>query len=269
MLKRMSLAMVAGMAAQETATIVTRSGEKISVQLIDMRDAGFTVRVNNQERQIPTGDVAVIDFSGNGDVPEGDWARVSGGGHTTWLRNGQTIDGQLVDIGGTSPLRISLKTSSGNRDLSSSEIGRIVLAKPSTTAATTGGTSSPRSIPEGQGIAVDGKQGWTPTGLPVRSGETFSINATGEVRLSNDAADLASPTGSRSGKMAANAPLPNVPAGALIGRIGNSAPFSIGDRATISMPASGQLFLGINDDHLADNEGGYRVTLRRVNRSSR
>jgi hypothetical protein len=274
MLKRMSLAslavfaMVAGMAAQQNATIVTRSGEKISAQLIDMADAGFTVRVNNQERQIPTGDVAVIDFSGNGDVPAGDWARVSRGGHTIWLRNGETIRGQLVDIGGTDPLRISLKTSSGDRDLSSSEIGRIVLARPSTAVGTTGSTSTP-SIPEGQGIAVAGNQQWTPTGLAVRAGETFSINATGEVRLSTDAADVASPTGSRAGKMAAKAPLPNVPAGALIGRIGNSAPFGIGDRATFSMPASGQLFLGINDDHLADNEGGYRVTLQRVNRSSR
>ena len=272
MLKRMSfaslavVAMVAGTAAQENATIVTRSGEKISAQLIDMGGAGITVRVNNQDRQIPTGDLAVIDFSGNGDVPAADWARVSRGGHTIWLRNGETIRGQLVDIGGTNPLRISLKTPSGDRDLSSSEIGRIVLARPSTAGPTTGGSGSTPSIPEGQGIAVAGNQQWTPTGLAVQRGETFSINATGEVRLSADAADLASPTGSRSGKMAAKAPLPNVPAGALIGRIGNSAPFGIGDRATFSMPASGQLFLGINDDHLADNEGGYRVTLQRVNR---
>jgi len=35
------------------------------------------------------------------------------------------------------------------------------------------------------------------------------------------------------------------------------------------MPANGQLFLGINDDHVADNQGGYRVTLQRATNSRR
>jgi hypothetical protein len=29
------------------------------------------------------------------------------------------------------------------------------------------------------------------------------------------------------------------------------------------MPASGQLFLGINDDNLTDNQGGFRVLIQR------
>ena len=86
--------------------------------------------MNGQERQIPTNDVSVIDFTGSGDVSEADLNRVSGGAQTILLRNGQTIDGQLYDIAGTSPLRITLKTSSGERELSSSEIGRIVLSRP-------------------------------------------------------------------------------------------------------------------------------------------
>jgi hypothetical protein len=35
------------------------------------------------------------------------------------------------------------------------------------------------------------------------------------------------------------------------------------------MPANGQLFLGINDDHVGDNQGGYRVTLQRGTTSRR
>lgn len=272
MFKRMILATIAvaamavGTAAQESATIVTRSGEKISGQLVDMGGSGFAFRVNGQDRNIPTGDVAIIDFSGNGDVPEADLARVSSGGPITWLRNGQTVDGQLFDIGGTSPLRITLKTSSGERQLSSSEVGRIVLARPSNAVATSGGTSSSRGIPDGQGIGVAGNQAWTPTGVTVRQGDRITINAQGEVRLSNDASDLASPTGSRAGRTSANAPLSAVPAGALIGRVGNSAPFPLGDNLTVTMPANGQLFLGINDDHVGDNDGGFRVQVQRASR---
>jgi hypothetical protein len=271
MLKRMTLAataavaLAAGVAAQETATIVTRSGEKIGGQLIDMAGAGFVMRVGGQERQIPTGDVAVIDFTGNGDLSAADWARVGGGGQMVWLRNGQTIEGQLYDIGGTSPLRITLKTSSGDQQLSSSEVGRIVLARP--TGVTPGGeTGSTRPIPPGQGFAVAGNQQWTPTGLVMRQGDRLTINATGEVRLSNDSADLASPTGSRAGRTSPNSPIPAVPTGALIARVGNSAPFPLGDRMTVTMPSNGQLFLGINDDHVGDNDGGFRVQVQRVSR---
>src|SRR5688500_5037783 len=127
--------------AQESATIVMRSGEKISAQLVDMGGAGFTVRVSGQERQIATNDVAVIDFTGSGDLSDADWAKV-GSGQGGWLRNGQTVDGQLDDIGGTSPLRITLRTSSGDREFSSGEIGRIVLARPTSTAATSGAANT-------------------------------------------------------------------------------------------------------------------------------
>ena len=274
MLKRMvvaaaaACALAAGVAAQENATIVTRSGDRISGQLVDMGGSGFVMRVSGQDRQIPTGDVSVIDFAGNGDVSDADWARVSSGGQLVWLRNGETINGQLYDIGGTSPLRITLRTSGGERQLSSSEVGRIVLSRPSgAVAATSGGTTAAnRGVPEGQGFGIAGNQQWTPTGLTVRQGDRLTINASGEVRLSSDSSDQASPTGSRAGRTSQNAPLPAVPAGALIARVGNSAPFPLGDTLTVTMPASGQLFLGINDDHVGDNDGGFRVQVQRVSR---
>jgi hypothetical protein len=270
MVKRMILATAAacvlavGIQAQEGATIVLRSGEKVTGQLVDMGGAGFAVRVNGQDRNIGTNDVAVIDFTGNGDLSDADWSKVSSG---VLLRNGQAVSGQLYDIGGTSPLRISLKTDSGDREFSSQEVGRIVLARPSNAVATSGTTTaSTPSIPGGQGIAVAGNQAWTPTGLAVRRGDVLTLSTTGEVRLSTDTNDMAQPSGANSQRMSPNAPLPNVPAGALIGRVGNSAPFVVGNQTTITAPATGQLFLGINDDHVADNAGGFRVNIQRRGR---
>ena len=257
-------ALAVSMQAQENATLVLRSGEKVAGQLVDMGGVGFTVRVNGQERQIATNDVSVIDFTGNGDVSEADRNR----GQTLWLRNGQTVDGQLYDIAGTSPLKITLKTSTGDREFASSEVGRIVLSRPSPGVATSG-SSSTAGIPEGTGVAVPGNAAWTPTGQTVWRGERLSFSATGEVRLSTDASDVANANGSRAGRKSAGAPVPDAAAGALIARVGNSAPFPIGENQTVTMPANGQLFLGINDDHVGDNQGGYRVTLQRATNSRR
>jgi hypothetical protein len=258
-------ALVVSTQAQESATLVMRSGEKITGQLVDMGGVGFTVRVSGAERQVPTNDVAVIDFTGNGDVSQADWARVSGGGQAIWLRNGQTIDGSLYDIAGTSPLRLTVKTASGDREFSSGEVGRIVLARPNSAVATTGNANT-RGVPEGAGIAVPATSQWTPTGLTVRRGDVLTFSTTGEVQLSTDANDMAGSAGSRSQRKSATAPLPQNFTGALIAKVGNSAPFPIGDQTTVTMPAAGQLFLGVNDDHLADNRGGFRVNITRPSR---
>ena len=254
------VALVAGTQAQESATLVLRSGEKVSGQLVDMGGAGFTVRVSGQERQIATNDVAIIDFGGSGDVSAEDWAKI-GSGQGVLLKSGQSVEGQLYDIGGTTPLRITLKTSSGERQFSSSEVGRIVLARPNSAVATSG--SATAGIPEGQGIAVPANQQWTATGITVRRGEVLTFATTGEARLSADASDVAGAAGARSQRMAAGSPLPQNFAGALIGRVGNGAPFPIGDQSRVTMPAAGQLFLGINDDNVGDNQGGFRVNVQR------
>jgi hypothetical protein len=232
-----------------------------------MAASGFTVRVDGTSRQFRTGDVAVIDFAGSGDLSDEDWNR-AGGGQAVLLRNGQTVTGQLHDIGGKTPLRITFMTSAGERTFSSSEIGRIVLGRPSSGVGTGGGGSpSTPGVPEGRGIAVPGTSAWTPTGLTVRQGEVLNFSTTGEVRLSSDANDIAGSAGARSQRMSPNAPLPQNFVGALIARVGNGPPFPIGDQTRVTMPSSGQLFLGINDDHVADNAGGFRVNIQRVSRS--
>lgn len=246
--------------AQESATVTLRSGERLNGQLIDLNASGFTIRVNNEERQVPKNDVAVIDFSG-GTMSTSDWAKVPSGQQVVWLRNGETLNAQLSDIGGTSPLRLSFTTDSGNRDLNSSEVSRIVLAH--TDAAASAGSTSSTAATSGTGIVVSSRQRWTNTGIMVRRGETLTLNTTGEVRLSADGQDIAPAAGATSGRMATGAPMPNALAGALIGRIGNGAPFGIGNQTTLVAPAAGQLFLGVNDRDLNDNTGEFRVEITR------
>jgi hypothetical protein len=269
MLKRTILALsvavltFAGLAqAQENATLTMRSGERVSGQLVDMGGSGFALRVNGQDRNIPTNDVAVIDFSG-GSMSDADWAKV-GNDQVVWLRNGTMVNGQLFDIGGTTPLKITVKTSSGEREFSSSEIARIVLARPSGVATTGSGSTSSLTPPTGSGVSVSPKQAWTSTGITVKKGEVVHFTASGEVQLSGDASDIATPSGSKNNRRATGAQLPNVLAGGLIGRIGTNAPFGIGKDATITMPAAGQLFLGVNDDGFDDNQGEFRVDIQRT-----
>ena len=261
-------ASVGALQAQENATLTLRSGERISAQLVDLGGVGFTIRINGQDRTIPTNDVAVIDFTG-GTMSDADWAKVNNGQHVVWLRNGDTITGTFYDVGGTSPLKLTIKTSSGDRELSSSEVARIALSRTDAAAAAVAGTtgSNANLAPAtGSGVVVSGRQAWTPTGLTVRRGEVLTFNSTGEIQLSSDANDVANAFGAKSGRYAPNAPLPRNHAGALIARIGNGAPFPIGNQSTVTMPAAGQLFLGVNDDGFEDNNGEYRVEIARSNR---
>lgn len=256
-----AIAYVGVATAQENATLILRSGERISGQLLDHGGVGFTIKVNNEERRVPTNDVAIIDFTG-GTMSNADWAKVTSGQNVAWLRSGETVTGQFYDIGGTSPLIIKFKTDGGERELRSSDIQRIVLAR--TDAAASAGAATPgAAATSGTGIVVDSRQQWTSTGLVVRRGEQLTFNATGEITLSAGPDDVSTTAGSKAGRRDAGAPIPDSLAGALIGRIGNGQPFGIGNQTTVPMPASGQLFLGVNDSHLADNSGEFRVEITR------
>jgi hypothetical protein len=258
--------------AQERATLTLRSGETLRGELMDLSGAGFTVKVNGSERQIPANDVAVIDF-GAGTMRDADWEKIPRGRPVVMLRNGENVFGRLVDIGGSSPLRMTIKTGSGDRDIPSNEIARVILARPANVPGGSDSGNSPNSSTSGlapatgNGLLVSPKQAWTATGISVKKDEVVSFNANGEIQLSADVNDVATPFGSKSGRKAPRSPLPNVLAGALIGRINsNGQPFAIGSGVTIKMPADGYLFLGVNDDGFADNAGEFRVDIGRRSR---
>jgi hypothetical protein len=113
----------------------------------------------------------------------------------------------------------------------------------------------------GNVVTVDSSVRWTDTGIDVRAGQTLLFDVDGNIRLSDNPGDFAVGSGSESGRRAAGAPVPNAPAGALIARVGNSAPMMAGDRRAVRAPRAGRLYLGVNDDHLADNQGTFDVTV--------
>ncbi|MEO7156069.1 MAG: hypothetical protein ABI039_00825, partial [Vicinamibacterales bacterium] len=131
-------------------------------------------------------------------------------------------------------------------------------------AEDTGGADSSRGIGRPVVVSVTGNTEWVDTGIDVRAGDVLTIRADGSVRLSENGNDTATPGGAS--RRAANASMPNHPAGALIARVGTGAPIFIGDGRGISkLTSGGRLYLGVNDDHWADNSGAFRatVTIRR------
>lgn len=112
-----------------------------------------------------------------------------------------------------------------------------------------------------QNVIVDATQRWTDTGVDVRPGDTVVFSATGTVRMSEDEGDTASPAGSTRGRQAADAPVSAESAGGLIARVGNATPVFIGERRTYRVPTGGRLYLSVNDDHLLDNGGQFRVNI--------
>jgi hypothetical protein len=122
---------------------------------------------------------------------------------------------------------------------------------------TPGGTAARFTVP--------GNVAWYDTGLVVTAGDDAVIRATGEIQWTPDSSHRATADGSQSGGRAGGAPLPQAPVGTLIARVGNSAPFvATAWDGRIRFPRSGRLWLGINDDHVADNSGAYDVTVRLV-----
>jgi Ca2+-binding EF-hand superfamily protein len=109
-------------------------------------------------------------------------------------------------------------------------------------------------------VIVTNRQAWTDTGIDVRAGDSLDITATGRVRFSPQADHITGPDGAPVNR--ANAPMPRMAVGALVARVGNSAPFFVGARANaLRVPQAGRLYLGINDDILTDNDGEFRVAI--------
>jgi len=106
---------------------------------------------------------------------------------------------------------------------------------------------------------------WTDTGIDVAAGDVVSFSVAGTVTLGDDR--LLGPEGDLDDVVAApRRPLPDRPAGALIGRIGTSPDdtFFIGaERLPFRVRTSGRLFLGVNDDELADDAGAFQVAVGR------
>jgi hypothetical protein len=260
------LALGAAQAFAQSATVVMRNGDRVQAEVLDM-GRQIVLGVGGQTRRVPIGDVVLIDFAGNGrDISGEELSRANAANGYVVMRNGETFNASLQDFTGK-PL---IAVFSNGRRANIGEISRIYLGSVANVAgfpnqpsggqtATSGGSSSAPG--NARTVVVPANVAWSNTGINVSRGQNLRFESSGEIRLSMNGDDMARPSGAVSGRLADKSPLPNVPAGALIGRINNGAPFSISEGSNVPVPESGRLLLGINDDHVADNSGNFVVKI--------
>ncbi len=271
---------VAGAAhAQEQATVLKRDGTRVTgrFEAWDRGQNTIYIRVSlNDQRRILLGDAAVLEVSGNADnLPANETEAARGGDHVLVLTSGEVIRGRLINIEGgqgsaneAEPRVVSFKPTAGaERRARFNEVRRLYLGNfPAPNAApvqppVTELPGPEQPLPPGA-VRVAANAGWVSTNFTLRRTDRVQFSTAGEVRLSQDADDMAGPAGSRRGRYAPNGPAPTLLAGALIGRIGNGPAFAIGDQTVpLPMPGDGVLFLAVNDDQAGDNAGAFVVTL--------
>jgi PA-IL-like protein len=205
--------------------------------------------------------VALIDFAG-GQPGANELAQLPGSGHFMVMRDGTARPGRFVNmIGGDT---VIWENKDGQRQqFAIRDVGRVYLNPQSArtvfnyngpTAAV--GTAGPGV--QGRTITVDAKRAWTDTGIVVKQGDRVVFQASGQIQYGRGPGQTASPDGGSERRAAY--PDPTVPVGALLGKIGNSSPFGIGTQSQpLTMPASGRLMLGVNDNELGDNSGSFTV----------
>jgi hypothetical protein len=112
----------------------------------------------------------------------------------------------------------------------------------------------------GSGLRVLANRPWTDSGLDVKQGERYVFEGKGEIIVAPGAVGTVDGV---PGMRSHTYPLP-AEAGMLLAKVGNGAAFGIGSNSRpIAMPASGRLYIGINDDFFGDNSGAFTVVVTR------
>jgi hypothetical protein len=188
---------------------------------------------------------------------------------TLVMRTGERVQGQLVSV------RDGVVEFDAQRGLFGRDRVRVDLAevtriefdrynRPENDDRDRPGNNGSSSRPGGmreRSVVVNASEPWRDTGVVVRAGQTVYFEASGKVRWGPGRQD--GPDGERNSPRNEARPMPNRPAAALIGRIGESNDyFFVGDdTGAVRVRGNGRLYLGINDDYLRDNSGSFRVTV--------
>jgi hypothetical protein len=189
---------------------------------------------------------------------------------TLVLTNGRRMQGELIGVFGR---EIEFEERDGNRrrttriprnDIDRIEFGNGRESSFDRDRDRDDRTDAPVGIPRGMRerlVNVSARDHWTDSGIELRPGQAIYFNASGEVRWGPNRRDGAD--GEKNSPRNVGRPLPDRPAAALIGRIGDRDEyFFIGaDSGPYRARSGGRLFLGINDDVLTDNSGTFRVTV--------
>ena len=252
--------------ANHPATFVLRSGERVSGELSYKGGTSYTLN----GKDYPSSDIALIEFvPGNpsaaelNQIPTVDNNPSEHERHVFVTRDGQVIFGKIYHISADGNTITFDRREGGRQDISADNLARVYVnpAGARSVYASILGNATPGAVAtSGTTIRVPGNQAWTDTGITVNQGDKVTFQASGEITYGRSPGQTATPDGGADRR--GNYPLPSVPVGALIGRIGNGTPFGIGTQTQpLPMPASGRLMLGVNDNELADNGGFYTVVV--------
>ena len=256
--------------AAERATFILTDGERKSGIVVfhtntreNLIDGDFSLGRDDGGRELilHADQVALIEFAGGRPGP-GELSQLPESGHVIFMRDGTSQPGRFVNmIGGDT---VIWENQRGERQrYAIREVSRIYLNPQS--ARTVFNYNGPAAAIgragialQGRTITVDARKAWTDTGITVNQGDRVIFQASGEIQFGRSPGQTVNPDGGAERR--ATYPDQTAPVGALIGKVGNSAPFGIGTQGQpLPMPASGRLMLGVNDNELGDNSGFFTV----------
>jgi hypothetical protein len=184
---------------------------------------------------------------------------------TLVLRDGRRVQGELIGVYGRE-IEFEERGGFSRRAIRvpRQDILRIEFDNPGQGSAFGRQDDNAGGIPRGmreRTVSVTARELWTDTGIDVRAGSPIYFMPSGAWRWGPNRRDGAA--GESGSPFNRGRPMPNQPAAALIGRIGEDpSAFIIGsDPRPVRARASGRLYLGINDDVLDDNTGSLRVVV--------
>jgi len=266
--------------ANHQATFVLRNGDRVSGELSYKGGSAYTLN----GRDYPSDDIAVIEFV-PGDPSADELRRIptvdnnprEHERHVFVTRSGEVIFGKIYDISRDGNTFTYDRRGGGRLNIASDDIARVYVnpagarsifagilnAAPANTVPVNSAVSTSGA---GVSITVVANRPWTDTGIAVRQGDRLTFSSSGQIRVAAGSAPEAVATVDGAGAFQGahgGYPVPSAPVGALIGRIGNSAAFGIGSQGVITAPASGRLYLGVNDDVFTDNSGAFSVVVGR------
>ena len=229
-------------------TIRLKDGTVIRGQIIGFRDQQFTVLIGSGSRgrrsriTLYMEDVDSIEFDGAAGATTAGTADPSGG---------DTADLEPDRQPATRPAPVDTRPSS---ETSGTSAPRSTTPQPATQA-------SPSFFQINVRVRADNTaNGWTNTGLVVRSGQRLRIRSSGRVSLGGGR--LSTPTGLP--RVADdNKLMRNEPTGGLIAVIGddNDDFIFVGSGLEFVARRDGVLFLGVNEGNLNDNTGVYETVV--------
>jgi hypothetical protein len=263
------------LAATERATFILTDGERKSGPVVfhtDARENLINGMLNlgaddGKEMTFPVDQVAVIDFVG-GTPALTELSALPANGQLLALRNGQTEQGTFVNLIGGDTVRWTDQTGA-QRDIPINQVSRVYL-NPQRARMAFNYNGPPAAVgtsgqaPAAGAVQVNANQQWNDTGVDVRKGDRVAFRTTGAINFGPNQGQNAGPDGNADARNAAY-PVPVMPAGGLIGKVANSAPFPIGANSQpITMPADGRLMLCVNDNEIADNSGAFSVVVTKT-----